>query len=94
LNVRYNQYGQIDHMTIQWARVGPGIRDRRKALKLTQAELAKAAGVQWNAIAKVEVGLRRPSIDLLEAIADVLDCRVADLLPESGPRRRRTRRKG
>ena len=60
---------------------------------MTQAALAEAVGVKWNAIARLEIGARRPSIDLLDRLADVFGCRVADLLPEQRSARKRSHRR-
>ncbi len=43
---------------------------------MTQAELAKRAGLSWNFIAKVEAGDRRPSLSSLDGIAHVLGAKV------------------
>ena len=43
---------------------------------MTQAELAKRAGLGWNFIAKVEAGDRRPSLSSLDRIARVLGAKV------------------
>lgn len=48
------------------------LRDRRKALRLTQAELAERAGLSFSAVQKLEAGQRRPSHQLAEALADAL----------------------
>jgi putative transcriptional regulator len=76
-------------MTIRWDRVGPGIRDRRTAAGLTQAALAKVVGVEWQTIARVETGARKPSFELLERLAETFGCQVCDLIPETPVRRRR-----
>lgn len=64
------------------------IRELRKGLKLTQAEIAARAGVslpRWNDIEKG----RKPNItlDTLDVIARVLGCDPADLLAVRGKRK-------
>ena len=59
--------------------LGQQIRDLRHGYRgrgLTQAELAKRAGLGWNFIAKVEAGDRRPSLSSLERIARVLGAKL------------------
>jgi transcriptional regulator with XRE-family HTH domain len=60
---------------------------RRKAQKLTQAELATRAGLTVESIARAERVLRRkasaqsnPCLATIEAIASSLGCHAADLL--------------
>jgi predicted transcriptional regulator len=59
--------------------LGQQIRDLRMAYcgaGMTQAELAKRAGLSWNFIAKVEAGDRLPSLSSLDRIARVLGAKV------------------
>ena len=49
------------------------IRQRRKALDMTQAELAEQVGCAVVTIKKIEQATRRPSRQMAEAIADVLE---------------------
>ncbi len=53
------------------------IRQRRK---LTQAELAQRVRVHVITITRLETGVRRPSMDLLQRLAKVLRVKVGDLL--------------
>ncbi len=52
---------------------GDWLKRRRKALDLTQAELAQFAGCSVFAVRKIESGERRPSKQLAELIAQALD---------------------
>lgn len=53
------------------------IRQLRKRRALTQAELARRAGLSWIYVAKLEAGHRRsPSLPTLERIARALDARL------------------
>ena len=61
------------------------IQARRRALNMTQEELARAAGVQLSALQKQERGavlLRNVRAGVLASIARVLGCTVEDLLNE------------
>jgi y4mF family transcriptional regulator len=53
-------------------RLGAAIRERRKALKITQPDLAGLAGISVNSLYKIERGEGNPTLDLLEKIAGVL----------------------
>lgn len=70
-------------MSIDWDRVGPRLKGLRKNKRWTQVELADRLGVAWNTVLRLETGNRRPSLDMLERLADTLGCSVADLLPET-----------
>ncbi|MGD0267257.1 MAG: helix-turn-helix transcriptional regulator [Candidatus Methylomirabilota bacterium] len=48
--------------------------------KLTQVALAKKVGVHQVTIARIEIGERNPSMDLLQRLAKALKVKVADLL--------------
>jgi DNA-binding XRE family transcriptional regulator len=66
-----------DHIA---ANFGRNLRRIRKDRGLTQPELAAAAKVTRNAIAKLERGHRHPRLDTLIALAVSLDVSPADLL--------------
>jgi transcriptional regulator with XRE-family HTH domain len=51
--------------------------ERRKALGLSQAELAARCDTTQSAIARLESGGRPPRIDTLLRIADALDCELS-----------------
>lgn len=50
--------------------------ERRNALGITQAELAKKVGTKQSAIARLESGAYNPSVGLLERVAEALDARL------------------
>ena len=56
--------------------VGKAIRQRRKALKITQPHLAELAGISVNSLYKIERGEANPTLDLIEKIAGVLGLEV------------------
>jgi len=59
--------------------MGNRIRMERKRLKLTQEELAEKANISANFLGHIERGTKRPTLDTLKKIADVLQIPMADL---------------
>ena len=66
-------------MSKQAASIGESIRARRIALRLSQRDLARAAGTTAAAVSHIERGARKLSAGLLARIAGVLQC-PTDLL--------------
>jgi transcriptional regulator with XRE-family HTH domain len=64
--------------------VGARIRLRRKALGITQSELAQALGLTFQQVQKYERGVNRVSASVLVKIAQRLECPVSYLLGEEG----------
>lgn len=64
--------------------VGARIRLRRKALGITQGQLAEALGLTFQQVQKYERGVNRVSAGVLVKIARRLDMPVAALLGEEG----------
>ncbi len=60
--------------------IGEAIRTRRGALRLSQRDLAYAAGTTAAAVSHIERGARNLSAGLLVRIADALQCSADDLL--------------
>ena len=60
--------------------IGANIKSRRRALGLTQAELAKQLGLTQANVSRIEANVKGPSADLLLSIAEVLECDVHELL--------------
>ena len=60
--------------------VGRLIAQRRKALGLSQAELAERLHVTDKAVSKWETGRGMPAVDSLESLAEVLGLSVSELL--------------
>jgi transcriptional regulator with XRE-family HTH domain len=52
--------------------IGKSIKLRRKALKITQPDLAQLAKVATNTLYKIERGQANPTLDIIEKITDVL----------------------
>jgi len=59
--------------------IGNRIRVERKRLKLTQEELAEKANISSNFLGHIERGTKRPTLDTLKKIADVLQIPMAEL---------------
>jgi transcriptional regulator with XRE-family HTH domain len=77
---------RIAHADQGWffARIADHVAERRRALGLSQTDLADLVGTTQSAIARLESGGRPPRIDTLLRIAEALDC---DLAVELRPRR-------
>jgi transcriptional regulator with XRE-family HTH domain len=56
--------------------IGKGIKLRRKALKITQPDLAQLAKVATNTLYKIERGQANPTLDIIEKITDVLGMEI------------------
>jgi len=64
--------------------IGARIRAARKALKMTQAEVAERVGIDPSFFGQVERGANIPSIKTLFAVAAAVRVDPADLLPPTG----------
>lgn len=64
--------------------IGSKIRDRRKELKLTQEDIAKALGVTSQQVHKYEKGIDRIPASSLNRIAKILYAPVTFFLEEGG----------
>ena len=69
-----------------FAQVAEQVTKERKALGLSQKELAELTGTTQSAIARLESGGRPPRIDTLLRIAEALDC---ELIVQLRPRTKR-----
>ena len=67
-------------MTKQAHLIGESLRSRRAALRLSQRDLARAAGTTAAAVSHIERGIRKPSAGLLARLAGALQCSADDLL--------------
>ena len=66
---------------------------RRIAKRMTQAQLATKAGTKQPVISRLESGNSKPSLALLQRVAEALDSRVIITLEETPKQRRATKRK-
>ena len=65
-----------------FAQIAGQVAERRRALGLSQAELARVCGTTQSAIARLESGGRPPRIDTLLKLAHALDCElIVELRP-------------
>jgi transcriptional regulator with XRE-family HTH domain len=62
--------------------LGDAIRKRRRALRLTQEQLAESADLHWTYISGIERGQKNVSIVNLYQIAIALKLRVRDLVKD------------
>ena len=60
--------------------MGELIRQRRKQLKLTAAQLAKLVRCSKSYISKIENGKRKPSLTTLLRLCSALACSTIDIL--------------
>jgi len=61
--------------------VGEEIRARRKALRMTQADLARKAGIPQSHVSRLEHGKHAPSYLTIERIAGALKVKPSQLDP-------------
>jgi len=52
------------------------IIDRRRALRMTQQELAAASGLHQSVVSRIEQGVSNPTARTLSAVARALDARL------------------
>ncbi|WP_368492015.1 helix-turn-helix domain-containing protein [Sandarakinorhabdus limnophila] len=64
-----------------WSAIlGANVRSRRKALRVTQEELAYRVGVDVRYLGGIERGQENPSLRVIMALSQTLSCLPADLL--------------
>ena len=63
-----------------WAELGQNIRDRRRAMQLSQKQLAQSAGLTPPGLCCIELGMTNPQLDSLQKIATALATSVRALL--------------
>lgn len=63
-------------------RFGAALNARRASLRMTQEELAKAAGINRTYLSEIENGHENISLERAEKLAHALDCKLSDLLGE------------
>jgi len=64
------------------ASIGAGVRQLRKSLDLTIAELALASGVSTGMLSKIENGVITPSLTTLDVLAKALNVPISQLFSE------------
>lgn len=66
--------------------IGREIALRRKALRISQSELSRRAGLKQTTISAIERGINKPAYETILLISEALGCQVGDLFGcESGP---------
>ncbi len=79
-------------------RVSRSIRERRLLLNLSQADLARLAGVSYRRVQQIEAAeVANPSLRVLYRLANALQADIADLLRptlDRGVRQRAPKKKG
>ena len=65
-------------MVARFARQLKSVREERR---LSQHELAKAAGIHWSYLSRLERGQSAPGIDLVDRLATALATSIPELLP-------------
>ncbi|MFF4836267.1 helix-turn-helix domain-containing protein [Streptomyces sp. NPDC001315] len=70
----------LDWVLARRRAIGDRIRDARRGRKLSQEKLAELAGMDLQAINRIEMGHQAALIDNLIRIADALDSPLADLV--------------
>lgn len=65
------------------------VAEFRKAAGMSQAELAEKVGVTQGFISHIEANTRKPTLGLLQRLADALGVAPQDLLDEKRPTSRR-----
>lgn len=66
--------------------IGNAISKRRKAVGLTQEEVAERLSIGNEAVSRMERGTVVPTVIRLVELAEIFDCPVADLLVASSTR--------
>ena len=70
-------------MAVNYESIGKLIRAYRAAKNLSQEDLAKTLYVSANHISYIETAARKPSLDMIVAIANALEVSADDLLVDS-----------
>lgn len=65
-------------------KLGASIRARRKAMQLSQEELADNAGIDRSHMGKIERGERNVTVLNIARIAAAINCKPSDVLLDSG----------
>ena len=65
---------------MNYDKIGSFIQQRRKAMNLTQKQLADKIGVTDKAISKWERGEGCPDVSILEILSNELGCSILELL--------------
>lgn len=72
---------ELEH---RWADVGEFIRGQREIARMSMRKLAELAGVSNPYLSQIERGLRRPSAEILQQLANALKISVETLYVRAG----------
>ena len=64
------------------------LRNRRKAVEMTQEKLSERADVDVKMIGRIETFIRNPSLNLADSLANALDVPLSQLIREAEDLRR------
>lgn len=70
-------------MSVDYMKLGARVRVRRENLRMSQAELASAAGISIQHVSNIENAKTKVSLEKIVDIANVLGCSVDELLCDS-----------
>ncbi|OGY23834.1 MAG: hypothetical protein A2172_05370 [Candidatus Woykebacteria bacterium RBG_13_40_15] len=62
-------------------KLGRNIRKLRKLTSLTQEEVAERVGISTTYMGYIEIGQKKPSLKVINKIAEILKVKVRDLFP-------------
>lgn len=85
INVINNNIWRLIMKKLSIPKMSDTIISKRKELKMTQVQLAEATGINRGMISRLESCDYTPSIDQLQAIAEVLHFEVVDLFEDDKP---------
>ena len=70
-------------MSVDYVKLGIRVRIRRENLRMSQAEVASAAGISIQHVSNIENAKTKVSLERIVDIANVLGCSVDELLCDS-----------
>ena len=70
-------------MNVDYRLIGTRIKQKRKEKGYTQEYFAEKLNVTVGYVSQVERGITKISLNLLAAIADIIECNIAELISES-----------
>lgn len=85
INVINNNIWRLSMKKLSITKMSDTIISKRKEAKMTQVQLAEATGINRGMISRLESCDYTPSIDQLQAIAEVLHFEVVDLFEDDKP---------
>jgi transcriptional regulator with XRE-family HTH domain len=74
----------VPHSSMKLSELGSFIRDQRNAARLSLRKLSDLAGISNPYLSQIERGLRKPSAEILQAIAKALQISAETLYERAG----------